>query len=275
MPNGDGGGGGGFSFGDFFGGLLDSLVSAIQAIIDFLYSLVQAIVQALNYLYAGEQAIFGFAFAGDKILWAWIKGIWSAIYHGVIVKALSHLLSLYQQIQAWAKKLKSWLDRWHALTRKYQVAAFRRAVNLIQRVRKMLVIFRVLHLKFATKLDNWLVGIESRLVRREMEIARKTNEIIAWVNLVADPTTLFRQVPLLRSLGRSIRDMIGGLNALGVMKLFPWLAQTTGPGVAQRPWSDVAQQFHSEVKNNSGDWGAFQQQARDFRALFGAGYSTK
>ncbi len=274
MSNGDSGGGG-FSFGDFFNALLSDLVAVVQAILDFLRALVRAIVEALNFLFAGQQANFAFSFAGDKILWAWLKKIWGAIYHGVLVKGLAHLYELFQKLQAWVKKLKAWLDRWHALTRTHQMQAFRRAINLIQRIRKVLVVFRLFHLKWATKLDNWLAGLEGKLIRREMEIARKTNEIIGWMNVILDPRGILRTVPLLQGAGAALRAILGALDATGMSALFPELKQTLGPGVAQRPWSDVVHQFRAESKDNSGDYGGFKRQSEQYREMFNAGFSTQ
>jgi hypothetical protein len=274
MSNGFGDGGG-FSFGDLFSGLLGTLLGAIEAIVAFLNALVQVLVGALNFLFAGEVAIFGFSFAGLDSVFHSLKGILDKIFKQVVLAGLTHLLDLYRKLQAWAKRLKAWLDRFHALQKKYQVAAFRRAINLIQRIRKILVVFRIFHLKFATKLDNLLVGIEGRLIRREADIARKTNEIIGWVNLIADPTTLFRQVPLLRSIGRGLRDMLGAVDALGIKNLFPkQLEQALGPGVTARPWSQVVAQFHAEVGDTSGDYGGAHRQALQFRELLDRGFST-
>lgn len=213
MPNGNGGGngGGGFDFGGLFDALLNGLAQVIAAIIAFLQELVAVLVQVLNFLFVGEQEIFGFSLKGLGEVFKSMKTLLDRIWKSVIVAALKKLYALYQTIQKWAKKLKAWLDRWHALTRKYQIAAMRRIINLIQRVRQILVIFRVFHLKFAQKLDGWLSAIESRLIHREANIIAKTNEIIGWVNFIADPTKLFRMSPLAQSIYRYLRGLRGAL----------------------------------------------------------------
>lgn len=274
MPNGFGNGGGGFSFGDLLTGLLSQLFAVIAAIISFLNALVGVLVNALNFLYNGELGIFGFSFAGIGDVWKIFMHLGARIWNTVFKAALFHILDLVHRIQAWAKKLKAWLDKFHALQRRYQILAFRRVINLIQRARKILLIFRVFHLKFATKLDNFLTGIEGRLIRRELDIARKTNEIIAWVNLIADPSTLFRQVPYLQSLGRSLRDLLAGVSALGIEHRLPAFLQVRGPGVPARPWPQFAAEFHQETRDNSGNWGALHESALGYRQMFDQGFST-
>jgi len=209
MPNGDGGGG--FDFGGIFDPLLGFLAAIVQAIINFLNALVGALVNVLNFLYSGELGIFDFTRNGDLSIWKALKNIVDDVFKLHVLKALHDLLSLYQALQKWIRKLKAFLDRLRRLQQLYHVQAFKRVINMLQRIRKLLVIFRILHLKFATKLDNWIAGIEGKLISREAEIQRKTNEIIGWINFVADPTKLFRLSPLAQSLYRYLRGLRGVL----------------------------------------------------------------
>lgn len=210
MPNGDGGGGG-FDFGGIFDPLIGLIVAVINAIIDFLNALVKALVEVINFLYGGELGIFGFSSKGLEHVFKGLKNIMDQVFKVSVIGALKHLLSLYQKLQGWIRKLKVFLDKLRRLQHLYHVQAFKRVINLIQRIRKLLVIFRILHLKFATKLDNWLAGIEGKLITREAEIQRKTNEIVGWINFIADPTKLFRLSPLAQSLYRYLRGLRGVL----------------------------------------------------------------
>ncbi len=210
MPNGNGSGDG-FGLGDLLNGLLGVLVDIINAIINFLVALVNALVAALNFLLAGEENIFGFSFQSLSEAWKSFKKLMDSIFKQVVLAALKKLYDLYKKLQAWVKKLKAWLDKFHALQRKYQIAALRRVINLIQRARKILVIFRILHLKFARKLDHWLSSVESRIIGAQYRHARKTNEIIFWIDFLVDPTALFKLSPLAQSIYRYVRGLRGVL----------------------------------------------------------------
>ena len=209
MPNGDGGDGGGL------GGLLDALLAelaaVIQAIIQFLVDLVNALVVILNFLFAGEQAIYGFSFDSLKEVFQGLGKLLDRIFKQVVLAALKKLFDLYKRLQVWAKKLKAWLDRWHALVRKYQIQALRRIINLIQRARQILVIFRIFHFKFAAKLDRFFTHIESLITEHVLKLARKTNEIIFWIDFLVDPKGLFKLSPMAQSLYRYIRGLRGVL----------------------------------------------------------------
>jgi hypothetical protein len=269
MPNGDGGGG--FDFGGLFDALLGELGALIQAILQFLQDLVIVLVNALNFLFAGEQGIFSFSFAGLTDILKGLVHILDRVFKAVVLGALHHLWDLFTKLQAFVRKLKQWLDRFHQLQRQYQIKAFRRVINLIQRIRKILVIFRVLHLKFAQKLDQFLSHVEAVIVQRQLDIARKDNTIIGWMNVILDPSGILRHIQTMGSIGHSLGDMLGALGALGITKVFPQLAQVVGANVPQRPWSAVRAQFRQESSTNTGDYGGFKQQSAYLRGLFDQG----
>ncbi|SRR5712691_209887 len=225
MPNG-GDGGGGFDFGGIFDPLVGILAALIDAIIAFLQELVVALVQVLNFLFEGEIGIFGFSRSGLDSIFKGLKNILDQVFKVSVVAALKHLLSLYQRLQKWIAKLKVWLDRLRKIQQTYQLTALRRFINLIQRIRKVLVLFRILHLKFASKLDNWLAGIEGKLISRTAQLQAKMNEIIGWINVVADPFQAYRKGLLFGSYGRMINGFFGALTAAGLAQFFPVLKQS-------------------------------------------------
>lgn len=193
MPNGDSGG---FDFGSLADALLGELGAAIGAILQFLADLVAAIARALNVLFAGQQSIFGFSFAGLSDVWGGLKKILDHLLHDVILASLAKLYDFYKRILAWAKKLKAWLDKLHALQKKYEMAYFRKLIQILSRARKILTIFRFFHLKFAQRLDNWLATVEGRAARYQILLVKQLNLVTSWVNLIVDPRGALRTFPL-------------------------------------------------------------------------------
>ena len=223
MPNGDGGG---FDFGGLFGALIGELAALIAAILQFLHDLVQALVQVLNFLFQGELSIFDFSFKSLNDIYRGVKNVLDQVFKISIVAALKHLLSLYQKLARWVAKLKTWLDRLRRIQQLYQVQAMKRFINLIQRIRQVLVIFRLLHLKFASKLDAWLAGIEGKLITRVADYGRKTNEIIGWLNVIADPLQAYKKGLIFGTYGRMGRGLFNALSKTDIVALFPILKQS-------------------------------------------------
>lgn len=195
MPNGDSGGG--FDLGSLIDFFLGDIVAAINAIIGFLQSLVSALVQALNFLFTGEQNIFGFSFASLSEVWNGLKKLTDAIFKNIVLASITKLYDLYKKLKAWATKLKAWLDKLHAIMQKYQMMYFRKIIQIIQRARKILTIFRFFHLKFAQKLDGWLATIEGKITHYLLLVAQKENEVINWVNFIVDPLGHLKTLPLI------------------------------------------------------------------------------
>jgi hypothetical protein len=246
MPNG-GNGGSGFDFGGIFGGLLGELGAFIAAILQFLADLVNALVQILNFLFAGEVGIFGFSFASLTDVWKGMVKIRDQIFKVVVLGALKRLWDLYGKIAAWAKKLKDWLDKLHTLMKKYQMMYFRRVIQLIQRTRKILVIFRFFHLKWAQKLDRWLAGVEGKITHYLVLVASKTNEIIAWVDFIVDPLGALKYVPLLKGFFAALNvtwAAIFGTNYQGP----GGRGQKAGPSTpVQLSWAETTAEIQSKT----------------------------
>jgi len=264
MSNGDGG----FDFGGIFDPILGILGALIQAIIDFLNALVTVLVEVLNFLYAGELGIFGFSFKGLGEIYRGLKNMLDQIFKVWVVSALNKLWSLYQKLTAWVRKLKAFLDRLRRIQQLQLMQALRRYLNLIQRIRRILVVFKLLHIGIAKKLDNFLARLEGRLTTSVFNLIRKQNEIIRWINLVADPRGLLHPGGQLASIGGIIHAVTGAIAALrpGEFNCVP--GQQTGPGVPVLPWVSVRQQLITESRNKSGDTAAVGVQFNSMRELF-------
>lgn len=263
MPN--GGGDGGFDFGGIFDPLLGGLVAIIDAIVAFLNALVAALVNVLNFLYTGELGIFSFSLDSLTAIWKGLKNLMDQIFKVWVLAGLKHLLSLIQKLQAWARKLKAWLDRLRRLQQQ-QMQAFRRIINLIQRVRQVLVVFKLFHVKWATKLDNWLVNIEGKLIRHELEIVAKTNEIIGWLNLILDPTFGLSHLPVFLAAGKSISTLLTILTGHGIDM---WYSKIITGGAGLPPPITYKQHYdalNQDLKSGAGEVGPWRQSFADAMA---------
>src|SRR5713101_735745 len=275
MPNGDGGGGGGgFDIGSLLGGLLGFLQAVVQAIINFLVALVQALVSVFNFIFKVLTGQVQFSLASLVETSKGYHTLFDEILGSTVFGFFSKVWSIIGKIRQWVGKLKRFLDQLRRIQQAHQLQAMRRMINLIQRIRRILVIFRVFHLKFATKLDNWLAGIEGLLIRREFEIARKTNEIIGWLNVILDPRALLRGPTLVNSLGGLVGGLRSLFDALGITALFPGIIGVVGADVPALAWGEVTAKFRRERRDGTGDYAAARAQAADFRALLNTGFST-
>jgi hypothetical protein len=181
-------------------------------------------------------------------LGALVKGIGRALEHLVRDIIFGHLLRLIQAIRDLLKRLHDaiaplikWLEQLQKIQRQYQLQTLKRVVGLIQRVRTVLRVFKLFHLKFATKLDAWLAGIEGKLIHGTFELARKTNEILGWVDVIADPLGFHNSKWLFGSIARDLAAITAATRAIGLKQMFPKQLNQTWTDAPPSPRGPVIQ----------------------------------
>jgi hypothetical protein len=215
------------------------------------------LVLSSSFLYNAIGAITDFFKRLLLVIVGGIAHIISDILHGHLKKVLEDIQALLHALHNLFAPLIAWLRKLQAIQRQYQLQTLRHLVNLIQRARQILVVFRLLHLKFAQKLDNWLAGIEGKIITREIDIARKTNEILGWVNFVADPFGALRGAAVFGPIGTLLRSLAAAAHAVNLEKVFPQLTRHPGPNGSTVPWQHFVDTYQVERATTSGAYGDF------------------
>ena len=118
---------------------------------------------------------------------------------------------IYKSIAGAIKKIICILQAYEDLVTQYEDKILKPIINLIQRVRRVLLIFRIFHFKFAERLDNYLRIQEAKLARIFLFQRRWLNYVIDYLNLIVDPFGLFNEGMYVKSALRSIGDLFGAL----------------------------------------------------------------
>lgn len=197
---GDGGLGGGFDPSQFFGGIIDSLVGIINAIIAALVFLFNLLVAVFQFLYAALVAIAQALVTGIKLIARGFAHVISDIVHGRFLHLFQDYLDLKAKLTAWLAPVLRLLHRIKAIFDKFVLAPLLRYINLIQQMRKFLVVFRILGFKWAKKLDAQLADMERRVVQNVLVLESWINFAISAVSLIMDPSLIMRKNFLLASL---------------------------------------------------------------------------
>jgi hypothetical protein len=198
---------------DFFGSLGDALSSALAAVQSAILALLDFLYAVVSFLYNVIVQIIRFLEKAFGVLIRAFKHVISDIVHG-------RFLHLYQDYLELKRKIKAWLDKhlpWLLELRKRFDLWYRRTVipilNTIQRVRAILNVLKIFHVKFAAKLDLLLGQLEAKIIRNTLALRGRLNQVISILDLVLDPSLLIRQNVLLLSAQRAIRGLF---NALGL-----------------------------------------------------------
>lgn len=191
-----------------------------------------------------------------------LRGIVGAIQGAltwIITSALAHLhdliaeiVKLLHHLKAIAAALTKYLQQ---LQKQYNAlvgAQMRKWLDLIQRIRRILVPFRLLHIGIAAKLDTTLARLEGSIGAKWAGLIAKQNEVIGILNDVLDPRQLLRPGHALGAAGMAIGAIHDAIAAADLRSLF-CLPTETVPLPFIEPYSTYIAGTLAEVRGHSGD----------------------
>ncbi len=261
-----GGAGGGFPsglpiIGEVFG-FLTEIFSQAQQIAD----LARVTDQVEQQAWANTINLAGWAYGtfGDVIgtLGDAVKKIGDALWHVLRDIIWGHIKALFDAIRKWIENLRNWIKVHVGILKNIQkqldaarAKQMKLIIDITKRIRKILLPFRLLHLRFATLLDERLVGFESDLGAKWAKMIERQNLIQTTLDAVIDPRKLLRPGNALGSMGEMIGAVHGAVGALDVRSLFCMNPFAPAQPVTV-PWSTTSAVTLQQIATNSGDYGA-------------------
>lgn len=191
-----------------------------------------------------------------------IKGIGQALgqLFGTIIWGV--IKRLFEAIKNWILNLRNWIKLHVATLQQIQrnldrarSQYFRKIIDIVQRIRKILVPFRLLHLGFAKKLDNYLVGLESDIGQKWAKLIAHQNQVLGVLNDIIDPRNLLRPGNMLGSVGLMIGAVHGAIGAADLRTLL-CLGQQPAASPLVAPWSTTQALTVQQIRTKSGDYAA-------------------
>lgn len=203
MPNGLG-----FSLGD----IIDTVSSGLTSLFDFV---IQALVDAVNFLFIVAdfileliKSIVSFLERAFTALRNFFRSLWHLGFRGF----LSKLWGAFTSIKTFLHGILDPIIRAIRLVIAYQQYLFnlyiRPIFNLIQHMRSLLVFLRLLHVKWAARLDARLAEIEGKISSLALVGLRELNTVRQYLSLILDPFGLFNPAVFVASAIRSITDLV-------------------------------------------------------------------
>ncbi len=191
-----------------------------------------------------------------------IKSIGGALWHVLHDVIWGHIKALFDAIRKWIENLRNWIKVHVATLKNIQkqldaarAKQMKAIIDIVQRMRKILLPFRLLHLRFATLLDERLTGFESDLGAKWAKMIERQNLIQTTLDAVIDPRKLLRPGNALGSMGEMIGAVHGAVGALDVRSLFCMNPFAPAAPVTV-PWATTSAVTLQQISTNSGDYGA-------------------
>jgi hypothetical protein len=251
----------------------------ISALLSFLFNAISTIEEVLNavgQVFEGAwQAIANFS----SIIWGIAKQLINTavqileaigkslehiiidLLHGQILKVIQDIQQLFHQLGQILGPLITVLKRLQQIQRSLQMQYLKQFVDLIQRLRKIVAVFRLLHLNFANKLDLYLATLESDVGAKWAKLIAHINAVNSVLDQMIDPSKLLRPGGLLGSVGMMMSAVSGLIKGISLQNLLCLPALSTAGPVTQ-PWPVTQGVTISNMQSNSGDYRTYHD-ARD------------
>lgn len=177
------------SLGNFFD--FGSVLSAIGQVLAYVVNLV---VTALQWLLSVLEAIGNFFLGIFRAVGRVFKWLYDTVFKGILTKLGNAVIAVHRWLEAHLGPVLKFLTKVRAYFDKIFKLYIRPILNLIDRIRKVLLILRLLHVKWAVALDTKLAQVEGDIARLFLEARGVLNNIIDVVNGLVDPPRLARTI---------------------------------------------------------------------------------
>lgn len=209
--------------GSFFAWTADQTVNVIDQVVDgaigALYDIDQVLLDAIKTLaswaWDALKAIWHFLSNVWGMLANWIKAGVHWLFHTLLPDLVKWVNEIRHKITQWLQPLIQWIKYERALLNQYYNNVIKPFLNLIQRLRSILVVFRLLHLGWATRLDQYLADIEEQVAAKFLQMVQSVQMVANWINWLTDPTGLLNIPLLLLSNLQTLPQLFAALWGLG------------------------------------------------------------
>ncbi|MGH8636675.1 MAG: hypothetical protein ACREUZ_06010 [Burkholderiales bacterium] len=193
----------------FFGAIFTAIVAVFGYIADKAVTVAITIAQAAIMI---GQAIGQFALLTASVF-AKVFGFLRSFWSGVLRPFITWSWDQIQRFSGWLKRtlepvLKFLQDLRTEITKIYD-RWLRPIFDTIDTTRRILQVLATLRVPFARELDQELAQLEQRLLGPILDLYRRLNEAMDWVNRIITLDGLLQRLTLLRSLVRDIYSVAG------------------------------------------------------------------
>lgn len=178
------------------------------------------------------------------------------LLHGQILKVIQDIQQLFKTLKQILGPLIGILQKLQATRRQLQMQYLRQFIDLIQRVRHILAIFRILHLGFANKLDLYLAKLEGDIGAKWAKLIEHINAVDSVLDQIIDPSKMLRPGGLLGSLGLMMGAVSALIKGLSLTQLLCLPTATATPPNTV-PWPVTQGTVIYNMQHNTGDYQQF------------------
>jgi hypothetical protein len=206
---------------DFVNGLFGGLGNLLGQIVQFLVAFVNVVIQGLQFVWNGLITVFKYALKGLQSIGTFFKHLWDGFFKNIFTGIMKALSKLHQFLEAHLRPLINFLKKVRAIVDRIYKQYVKPYLQMLQRVRRWLAVLKLLHIKFADVLDRRIAQTEAQIAHQFLLVRGTLNDILNFVNSVADPRRLSRMVMVSIAGRRTAAAVIRAVTGLPLGFFFP------------------------------------------------------
>jgi len=183
-----------------FGNLFGSGFDAQKAVSQLRDSVVQLGDATYRFTWSVAVGLGAMLNAIHELFVNFLDKVWNAIKS--ILKALGHV---FQEL---LPKILDFIRRLRKLLNQIYAKWIRPLMQYLSVIRRLLAILRLFHVKWAAKLDGYLVLIQSRIIGPFLWVMRQINGVANWVNLIITTRATIQRAVMIRSLWENSGSLV-------------------------------------------------------------------
>ncbi len=206
---------------DFLGGLLGGLGGVGADVWQAIQWLASMIVQGLQFLWSVLVTVANFFWSLFQKLGHFLSHLWNNFFKRIFTGTLHWMGQAFNFIRKYAQLVMKYIHRVQQFLDRYYKQYIRPQLIMMQRIRQVLGVFRLLHIHTFDKLDKYLQHAESQLIETFLFIRGYVNLVAGFVNQLASPLGILKLVLFGAAGPRQSAAMVRILTGLPIGWFFP------------------------------------------------------
>ena len=224
---------------DFLGGIGDVLSGIGSDVWSVIQTLAGWVLSGFETLGAAIVAVWNYLLSALSKIGNFLAHVWQHFIKGIFVDALHLLERIFAFLHKYAALAFKYLHRVQQFLDRYYKQYIRPQLIMMQRIRQVLGIFRLLHIHTFDKLDKYLQHAEAQLIETFLQIRGYVNLVAGFVNNLATPLGILKLAMLGAAGPRQTAALIRGLTGFPMGWFFPNFHKNAPPW--QRPIAGASQ----------------------------------
>jgi hypothetical protein len=199
-------------------GFLSDVGAALEQVFAYLFKL---IVQVFQFLWTALVDVFNFFWKIVGSIGKFLSHIWTNFFKAIWGKVLKYLQIAHRWLEAKLGPILRFLQKVRAALDRYYRLWIKPFMELLQKLRAIVLVMRLLHISFAKQLDALILRIEQQISHSFLTIRGIFTSLINVVNAVIDAPLLLRKPIMILSLRRTFYSLVRAFTGLPVSYFFP------------------------------------------------------